>query len=483
MNNTACLPIIFFFLFAIQSVSLPQQNDSLFILEPEKYIAKEIFNHRITMFGEEIQHNNPITFHNLTCVLNDWLLKLKEDENLNPNLTIVLEFDTETCSLMDNYVKTGNIRPLLDFVAPVFPLELLEQLYEYKKIYEEIKQINETRKQKINFCIKGFEEIGYNVKESYFNMNQEENELWFINERDRYTSSGIIKYLKENPEQKALIFYGSAHLQTGIVNKRLGGFSIPDEQCTGKWIAQYLIDEFGEKDVNIVVSASLDNYALSRPQFDKIDSLPFLLMKPMTEFPSLNLKGVNKYLVNKYQNAPMHELNFAMSRFIIEKSIERTGVFEKFNGYKAGSGKISLYYLNFVYNKKFNTSDDIKKWFEGKEFIGFEIFDSLSYYNYFFTYYLKTSDWYGGKNMLQQLGFYPTINDYRSTSKKEWDEKIWPANLKNIKFINAVEIFWVGYPDEQKAAKEYLKEFSGKDFGEPAEYLKWWRKEYLKFKY
>jgi hypothetical protein len=480
MKNISFVFFILFFLIYNIAVS---QSDSLFITEPEKYVAEGIFTHRITMFGEGIQHHNPVTFFNFVTILNRWLNMVKENTDLNPNLTVIIECDSATVNIMNEYIKTGKLRPVLDVVAPAFPLEDLELLYEYRKIYLEAEKENLSRSKKINFCLKGFEEIGYNVKESYFNMNEEEHELWFINERDRYTSQGIIKYLNNNPGQRALIFYGSAHLQTGIVNKRIGGFSIPDEKSFGKWIAQYLIDEYGENELNIVVSTALDNYSLSRPAFDKVDTLPFIITMPLTEFAALNLKGVNKYFVNKQLYAPMHDVNFAMSRYIIERAIEKAHIFEAFKGYKAGSGQTAIFYLNFLYDKKFKNSDDIKKWYDGKGFQGFSVFDSVSFYNHIFAYYLKSSDWYGGKNMLQQLGFNPAIMDYRSTSKKDWDEKIWPANLNNIKFINAIEIFWVGYPDEQKTAKEYLKQFSGKDFDEPAEYLQWWRREYSKYKF
>ncbi len=41
---------------------------------------------------------------------------------------------------------------------------------------------------------------------------------FFVLERDEYSSTQIINTLKNNPDSKALIFYGSAHLNKGAVN-------------------------------------------------------------------------------------------------------------------------------------------------------------------------------------------------------------------------------------------------------------------------
>jgi len=487
LNKICMKKVIYFFIvfvFALLSnTSYSQKNDSLYILEPEKYIANKIFTHRITMLGEGIQHNHPITYLNLNNILNIWLDRIKNDETLNSNLTIILEFDSTTVSLMDNYVKKGEIRPLLDLVAPNFPLELLEQLYEYRKIYKNIEKDNIKRKQKINLSLKGFEEIGGCIKgnESYFNQSQRENELWFINERDKYTSEGIIKYLKENPDQKAIIFYGSGHLQAGIVNKNIWGpptFSLSAEESMGKWIAQFLVDEFGEKEINIIVSVGLDYKFLSDTPFENIkEGETFLLKKPYEKFSYLKLNGINQYLVNQYINIPLHNINFALSRFIIEKSIEQVGQFEKLTGYKAGTGRVPLYYLNSILRTDFKTSEEIKKWYEGGRFKGFDTFDS-SFSDKLSNFAIQNFVNFYYQSQLPQIGFYPPVSEYLA---KNWKKEIWPEVLSNIKFINAVEIFWVGYPDEQEKAKKFLKEFSGKDFDEPALYLQWWRKEYCKF--
>jgi hypothetical protein len=60
----------------------------------------------------------------------------------------------------------------------------------------------------------------------------------------------------------------------------------------------------------------------------------------------------------------------------------------------------------------------------------------------------------------------------------EWNNKLWPEAIKNIKIINAIGIFWAGYPDEKIKAKEYLKNINGQDFAEPEKYLQWWRNVY-----
>ena len=469
-------------LFLISVVKIySQEIDSLYDLNPEQYIADEIFNKRIVMLGEGIQHHHPTTNFNLINSLNCWLEKLKIDDTLNPNLTLIFETDSTTANLIKHYIFTGEIKPLLDFVSPNYPLSQLELFYELKKLYNKISEININRKIKINFDIEGFEVIGNKNKidEDYFKKNQRESELWFINERDVYTSKGIIRYLKANPNQKALIYYGSAHIQTGYVNKRLGGFSIPDEETMGYWLAQYLINEFGKENIDLIVSIGITPKYFDSTAFDHLKGKSFLLKKRHELFKYWLLSGVNQYYVNPFIDIPKYELNFSLSRYILEKTIDRVSMFEKLiPGYKAEAGLMPLYYLSLITGKNFKSSKALKDWYSKGEFKGFKMLDTKEFYDNIFSYYLKYVYDRNSKFTLVQLGISGIIHMYESASEKIWKDSIWNQALIDIKIINAIGIYWVGYPDEKNEAKEYLKSATGKDFNEPAEYLQWWRREY-----
>jgi hypothetical protein len=475
MKRNLCLFVLCFLVIA-RGLLYSQESNSKYITNPEKYIADEIFNNKITLVGDGI-HNSPIYISHITNILNNWYEAVLENEDLNANLTLVLEHDSQSVALMDNYVKTGNIRPLFDFITPGFYLENLEQWYEYRKLYKCIEEANKSRKKKISFCLKGFEVVGIDTNE-YYNLSKEETESYFINERDKYTSNGLIRYANNNPEQRILIFYGNSHLIPGLYSKWMEGFSTPKEKCESTWLVQYLIDEFGKDSVNIIYSVMLDSNLFAGAPFENLLGKLFLMNGTYEEIYYLNVPGIKQYLIIPHTEIPIHDINFALSKYIIEKSIERVGVFEKYHGYKATSGTKSIKYLNFLFGKKFENSNDIKNWYDTTYFAGFNLMDTKELYDNIHSQYLSMSSNRSAYSLLIDLGFPPSNLRNIQIDENFWRENIWKEAIKEIKFINAIEIFWVGYPDEQEAAKKYLIEFSGKNYNEPAQFLKWWRTEY-----
>ena len=182
--------ILKFLLFVLISISFsnvyPQDDDSLYILNPEEFIAEEMFNKRIVMLGEGIGHHNPFTFFCFLNVLDKWIDKAAVEDTGEVNLVIIFEETDSLSKVVKHYVFTGEIKPLLDLVAPTFYFEDLEFFFELKKIKQRLDSINLQRQHKINIDIKGFEEIGYELNEEYYKMNQREQEIWVTNERDKY---------------------------------------------------------------------------------------------------------------------------------------------------------------------------------------------------------------------------------------------------------------------------------------------------------
>jgi len=161
----------------------------------------------------------------------------------------------------------------------------------------------------------------------------------------------------------------------------------------------------------------------------------------------------------------------------MEKSIERISRFEKYTGYKVGSGMMPLFYLRLMHDITFKKSEDVKRWYELNSYPGTSLLDTKEFQDKMMFYYFEYPDIYSRVSMLFQLGFSPSLYALKP-DKNEWETKIWPESLKDIKFINNLGIYWVGYADEKEKAKQFLIEFSGKDFSEPAEYLQWWRREH-----
>jgi len=67
-------------------------------------------------------------------------------------------------------------------------------------------------------------------------------------------------------------------------------------------------------------------------------------------------------------------------------------------------------------------------------------------------------------------------------SRDEWRQHFadqWPQIL----FLNMIGVLWVGTPEEQNVALQYLLKSTGQNFAQPAQYLKWWRKHFFDVSY
>lgn len=470
------------FLFILSSSTFSQDEDSLYILNPEEFIAEEMFNKRIVMLGEGIKHNDLFTFYCFLDILNKWIDKAAIEDTSEINLVMIFETTSDAAEVLKQYIFTGDIKPLLNLVAPSFYYETLEFYYELRIVKQRLDSINLDRQYKINIDIQGFEEIGYNkeVNEKYYSMNQREQELWFINERDKYISEGVIKYLNENPDYNALILYGNFHLFRGYFNKRSPGLIIPDEECMGYCLVQYLEDSFGEQNCVTITLMGFTPDRYKEPRFEKYTNESFIYKKAYEKWKWIDKTKINHVLILPYESIPLHPLYFILSRFIIEKSIEKLKEFEPFHsGYKTSSfTSPPRFYLSTMTGKGLYTSKLINEWYQ-KEFNGFEYLDTEEFKGNIFTYYLKTYKGTADK-ILREIGFISKMTEDSFTSRK-WFEENWISALENIKIVNAIGIYWVGYPDEKEVAKGYLKSISGKDFDEAAQYFQWWRREYMKY--
>ena len=471
----------FFSIFSDDAFS--QDDDSLYILNPEEYVAEEMFSNRIVMLGEGFGHNNLYAFYCFLNVLNKWLDKAVVEDTGEVNLVIVFETTSDAAKVVKHYIFTGDIKPLLDLVTPTFYFETLEFYYELKKVKQRLDSINFHRQYKINIDIQGFEEIGYNLKvnEAYFKMNQRDQEIWFINNRDKDISEGVINYLNNNPDYNALILYGNFHLFRGYINKQGHVQSLPDEECMGYCLAQYLEDSFGEQNCVTITLMGFTPERYKEPRFEKYTNESFIYKKAYEKWKWVEETKINHVFILPYKNIPLHNINFAFSRYIIKKSIDLIKKYEPFySGHKTSAVTYPpIQYLSLMTGKRFWSAESINEWYLEKEFNGLEYLDTEEFKENIFTYYLKT---YGGtvNETLREIGFISKRTEDSYTSRK-WFAENWTSALENIKIINAIGIYWVGYPDEKEEAKEFLKSISGKDFTEPTEYFQWWRREYMKY--
>jgi hypothetical protein len=488
MKNTSLpfsfLPIFFAFLIGIISAfSCSNQIDDL-CTNPDSLIASEINKRRIVLIGES-PHSDFILYNGVVKILSEWVKICEKDNSQKFTLNVVLEIDSATAGYIDHFIKTGCDSMLYNNLAPFLNMEDLEFYIKLRKIGMDIDRLNENGSNRIAINILGFEETFLN-NEVYFRKDQQEQERWFVNERDKNISVKLTEYIKTHSNNEHyLLNYGAAHLQSGYVNKNLG-FSLPDEETYGYYLFHYLNSEFGQDSVMAYVQAIymeniFGNTFLS--DFSQVDVLIPSDKFPINDInPEPNLFRVSRYFVSPFVRYHPHPFSMVFSRFEVEKLSERIEIFGKYlPGYK--SNLLYNRYLQnifFITGEKFSKSSGLKAWLKANpDFNGIERIDSKEYASFIFEV-LKESKENNRERLLNDLGF--SSEDLTPYSK---DPAYWFENWKTInrkaKFINAIGIYWIGNPKEKENAKKYLIEFTGEDHSEAQLYLKWFRKKYFNY--
>jgi hypothetical protein len=480
MNYKALKFILCFFILipfwaVFQSCSSPEADR---YLNPDSLVALEINKRKVVLLGES-PHNNFLQYNSLVNTIKHWVSNCIENKGEESALNLVLEIDSNDASRFDRYVKTNDESVLLEIIERIPTLETLEFFDNLKHLHSYIDSISQKHSRKIILNILGIEQV---LDDDFYRKPQNESESWFVNERDRNSSQNLIRYIKTAPQNyRYLVNYGSGHLQKGKVSKNLG-FSIPEEQTYGYYLAHYLKEEFGSENVLTIIQ---DGYHYERfigTKFEKYNNQK--LMIPFAEFP-LNNPKTDKYdyiIIRPYFKVISHPISYIFSRLLIEKFHKRALYFGSLMpGFRARTMYyITLSGLYFATGSRFEIYDELRKWGPPDEkFNGLSRIDTREYEDLVYYSFVASDTNRNARDILLSMGFADKDFRYFPAVDSAGFYELWNETKQGPKFINAIGIYWLGYEDEKVIAKKYLVEFSGEDYSEPAKYLQWYRKKFF----
>jgi hypothetical protein len=225
----------------------------------------QLQKHRIVMLSDSY-HGHSYYMRNLINLLSEWLDQLVNNLSSNKlpsKIVLFLENITETQNQINQFIETGDIITLLDYrLLWHCKANLNNFSADYMVFLDELININ-LRINKLNrkntnneICLKilGAESYPPFDFDDILDMSREEHikqrTLWFVHERDKHSASNINNFLKENPEYKALIFYGGAHLLRERVNKNRNN-KIFNKELYGYFLAHYLDSLFTRNQVSV----------------------------------------------------------------------------------------------------------------------------------------------------------------------------------------------------------------------------------------
>lgn len=330
-----------------------QTDDSLYYTNPGLKVASELFNRRVVMLGD-YDHHQPGPYKRVYNVLDNWL-KICETKDEPLNLTYIIENDENTADELNIYLTTGDIAPVISKIGTAAYLQDLEYFKQLRIFSLRIDTINQYRIKKIKFKIKGFEEVGCNY-EKVARLTKRENELWFVNERDTMTAEGIIKYMRANPTEQILIFYGTAHLQDGYISKNFGFNDLTEKECMGYYLVHYLKKYFGNEKVLTFNTHYYYEGLIQDAEFNSIKDKDFIT-KPINFIDPASVLSTSDYVFVCHSKSELFiQLGLICSNIILKNAIFKINEAKKWlPGYSASN----IYYSN-LYNIYYLTGKILK---------------------------------------------------------------------------------------------------------------------------
>lgn len=486
--NKAFLGCIFILLlFNINSYA--QTDDSLYYTNPDLHVAKELFNRKIVMLGET-GHHQPGNYRYLLNTLENWLILCNEKDS-SINLSLILELDEIDANGINTYIRNGDFTSYFEKFTPQFYLEDIEFTLNLRKFYLKADSINKLRQNKINFTIKGFEDVGVMNYEKVAKMTLREHSSWYVNEQDSIAANGIINYMNSNPSEQILIFYGASRILDGYHNKHQSTPDLKESKSIGYYLTYYLRKEFGKSNVLTIYNDPYFEHYFSNVPF-KIDwEKDFLIKSDKIEKSLLKYAEYVDYIYSYNTCWIVFPIfgKFICSRLIYQKELNELIKLRNYQSFEKGKSLYTPYLFiiqflcgistqdtNDIIYKLSNANVDPTDWLYSNK-----LMDSLlipkfdKNHRESFLYIILSS--YGIKNNFNYTDS-SQIDNYEN-----WKVNELPKIYEQIKFTNSIGIYWLGYPDEKIKAKEYLKQFSGEDYNEPEKYLKWYRIKYFGCEY
>ena len=474
----ATLIIIISFLFV--SCNHSQQK---FYTNPDSYIIDQFANKRVIMLGD-FMHYSPVSYESLISLLKEWLVKIQHGKSKDHNIVLILEADTQEVSNLKQFLSTGNWKPLLEYWLPYCSLEWLEFCSNLRAFDNEIRELNERKDfNKINFDIYGGEYGSIFDSPELLRDSKSEGSKFFINKRDSISAQNVISYLNRHKNYKAVIFYGNLHLIKNYVNKNILGASI-DTQIYGYYLAHYLKQEFGERQVLSINQYEVGQQTINKAPFFATNASDIFVYSQYIPWRYIKPENYDAYILRHDKTEIRgHSVAYIFSNNVIDADIKKMQFLKKyFPGYLAeGYYNIAQQSLQLITGKNYNTISQWQNWIKNSNYDGAERLGSKKFENDMYDLYFNS---FNNRMIIAKLylfGIGKEIVSQQLLSKSQRD-KLWKESLLKIKFLNEIGIYWVGTKEEKREAQKYLGSFVDRSkytgVMEPEDYLKLYRKTY-----
>ena len=456
---------------------------------PADFLLNKIAMNRIVMLADA-GHGDPLYYRTVIAVLNTWVSKHEEGtNNVPPKLLLFLEIDSARASALKHYFITMDpletIEPI-SFRGDQFTTGTLEFYDDLRTLSNRIEAFNRGRDQgaQISFDIIGPEKVI-----DLSDWTSEKRDRFFVRGRDEYSSQKIKETLDADPNAKALVFYGNAHLQRGNVMKQAGS-----QRGAGKYLAQYLLESFGPQggvyicgQVDAAKAAWMDEGATNVGKTFAVDQSLFngTALGENMSFPPTD--GCIYYFVPPRKARHITDIiSENLVRYILDRiDLYTDSTKEFYRGYL----DTWAYYLSTVAATDWHPLDHgnartmdstINAWKQWRQNVAFDAVDEVATLEYFKRYVnlirtinQKQSTWH--QIQVEKLVGFKIWYD-NDVSPQVRGDAYWNTIAKYRKSVvveNLIQLLWVASKAEHERAVAVLKKETGMDFTTAKEWTVW----------
>ena len=211
-------------------------------------------------------HGHGYFMYKLTNFLNHWVNALTinmSDQTIPHKIVLFLENNPKVQEQINKFIDTGDISTFLNYYidydneahSNVFTVDYMIYLYKLRKIKLHIEELKDEKSEYLpDFKIMGAEDYSPYTFEDIINMGQKEFRkrrlLWYAFERDKLSSHNVYTFIKDNPDYKAIVFYGGTHLYRNKLPKNFDKGLINDDMFSF-YMAHYLDSLFTRKNISV----------------------------------------------------------------------------------------------------------------------------------------------------------------------------------------------------------------------------------------
>ncbi len=204
-------------------------------------VVDQLDRNRIVMLADQ-GHFHWAFKQGVIDVLDAWFDRVTTDSTAASrlrSLTLVLEADSSKIEKVYRYMGSGRFADIFEVGMLASQDERLSHLEFYWRLGKLMRRIDD-----FNAAHPGPEQIlltlfGAEPEIDIAQWSFEKKDRYFLYQRDSLVANNVQRYIEDHPGDPILAFYGSAHLQRGIVTKRTETDSVQ-----GRFLAAYLDEKY-----------------------------------------------------------------------------------------------------------------------------------------------------------------------------------------------------------------------------------------------